>query len=436
MKIMERPFNKFGSILLMTFGLLMMSACDILEVDNPNNLIEDELNDPAAAVAIANGAEAAVTRALGAIYAPYSTVSDELTWIGSRDGWERLDLGEIDNPSNEFTDNAFHYVGEGRWTADQAINRLEQFREEGSLRNPNDLARTYIYAAVIYITIADMFEDFAFSDRQEAAPPVGSENMGQLYDTALGYIDSGLAITSQTGHSEFHSYLQALRARANFNRGVRNAIKAGGGPLVHNAQAVADAQAALNLMGGDDVWHSLVQNSATPGLPVGDMSLALQVNVRLEMRIADEYIVAEDARPAGIALNDPIDDIPDPILTRHVEEFTEQERYADIHIVSAREMHLILAESALAQNDMTGFETHINHIRAKDGLTPYNGQIDPVEMLNHTRRVNLFLQGRRVADHYRFEDPSSRWAPGSAASSQPGTLFPITITEIRANPNL
>ncbi len=435
----EINIKQLSTVLFLSIGLWMFSACDILEVENPNNLIEDELSDPASAVAIVNGSEAAVTRALGAIYAPYSTASDELTWIGSRDGWERLNLGDVEDRSNEFTDNAFRYVGEGRWTADEAIKRIEGFREEGTLQNVNNLARAYLYGAIMYITITDMFEDYALSDRQEAAPPVGPSNMPQLYDTAIEYIDSGLTYAEQAGNEDLTSFFQALRARTNFSIAARSKIKPSvdtDNPLVSSAAADADAEAALQQMNGSDTWHRMIQNSDTPGIPVGDMSLALQVNVRLEMRISDEYIVAEDSRPAGIVLEDPIDEIPDPILTQLVNEFTEQERYADINIVSAREMHLILAESALANNDMVGFTEHINAIREFDGLTEYTGQMDARELLEHTRRVNLFLQGRRVLDHYRFDNPSAYWSTSSAAFTSPGALFPITITEVRANPHI
>ena len=55
-----------------------------------------------------------------------------------------------------------------------------------------------------------------------------------------------------------------------------------------------------------------------------------------------------------------------------------------------------------------------------DGLTEYSGQIDAEEMLLHTRRVNLFLQGRRLSDHYRFKSPSEYWIPTSVAIMAPG----------------
>ena len=74
---------------------LALAGCGILDVENPNNLIEDDLSNPAAAEPMANGVEAAVTRAVSYITAPYSVGSDECTWVGSRDAWGQLDAGAL-----------------------------------------------------------------------------------------------------------------------------------------------------------------------------------------------------------------------------------------------------------------------------------------------------------------------------------------------------
>ncbi len=42
--------------------LALVAGCGILEVENPNNLLEDDLANPTAAEPMANGLEAAVTR--------------------------------------------------------------------------------------------------------------------------------------------------------------------------------------------------------------------------------------------------------------------------------------------------------------------------------------------------------------------------------------
>jgi hypothetical protein len=54
-------------------------------------------------------------------------------------------------------------------------------------------------------------------------------------------------------------------------------------------------------------------------------------------------------------------------------------------------------------------------------------------MLQHERRVNLFIQGRRLWDQYRF-GVRGQWVDGSEALTKPGTLLPITITELQSNP--
>ena len=86
---------------------LFAGACGLLDVTNPNNVVEDALTNPGAASAIANGAGATVTRALTAIFAPYGAVTDELTYVGSRDAYGYADRGEVSDPFNEFADAAF-----------------------------------------------------------------------------------------------------------------------------------------------------------------------------------------------------------------------------------------------------------------------------------------------------------------------------------------
>ena len=108
-------------------------------------------------------------------------------------------------------------------------------------------------------------------------------------------------------------------------------------------------------------------------------------------------------------------------------------RYASFVVTSAREMHLIIAEARLAAGDNAGFTTAINALRALDaGLTPYSGQITAEAMLAYSRQANLFLQGRRLSDHYRFRLPAADWLPGAQGLAG-GWFFPITARECLSN---
>lgn len=423
----------FVSLLALLAGGVLLVGCDVLEVDNPNSLVEEDLEDPTAAPAIANGALSTLAEGTSTVLAPYSAATDELTWTGTRDAWEQLVFGEVTDPLNEFSDGAFNQIAEARWTADEAIRRLEGFREEGRLSEATPLIRSYVYGALAYVVIGDTFENFALSDRREAAPPVGAENMDSLYETAIGYLDQGIQLARATGHSTWLTRALALRARAHFALAKWQKLHPldTSDPLVQSTAAAEDAQAVLDRLGDGADWRYALP--VEPGTPENEM--AFQVNERLELRFGDAYVVptdaAENTRVGRVRLEDPIDAEPAPYLEAQIAAFEQAGQYADVPVVSSREMHLIRAEHALAQGDQGGFRTHINDLRALDGLTPYEDQLPARDLLVHSRRVNLFLQGRRLADHYRFDQSAPEWN-----NATPGAFFPITITEIRANPHI
>lgn len=415
-----------------------LAACEgVLDVSNPNNVKQEDLANPTAATAQANGSLATVARGYGRILIVNATVSDELKWVGSRDAYRELDFGNLANPLNEFSDAAFPYVAEARWMSDEAVANLEAFDAQGALRNRADLARAYIYSAIAYLTVADHFDDFALSNRQEAAPPIGEANMARLYDDAVARLDQALAIAEGAGNVELRMTALALRARARHGKAVWMKVNPRGtvaaDPLVDDPGANADAQAFLALSTVPDWFLRFTYSATTVEDDVGAW-----VNERLEMRVGDDYVVptSDNKKVASIRLRDPIDGVPDPILTTLVNELILNRQYNPLRVVSAREMHLILAEAALARGSAAEFATHLNHVRALNALTPYSGQIPALDMLRHARRVNLFLQGRRLIDQYRFREASSDWLDTSDAVREPGTFFPIAYIEQLSNCHL
>jgi len=176
------------SLLVLWLGIGLTGCDSLIDVENPNNVLGDDLLSPTATAAVANGALYTVQDGYQRMLTPFSTVGDELIWIGSRDAWFELELGTPENPLNEFTDAAFPFFAQGRWMADEAIEILEGHQAEGTLEDETDLARTYLYAAISYVTIADWMDDFALSDRRDAGPPLGEAGMGDLYTTAIDYL--------------------------------------------------------------------------------------------------------------------------------------------------------------------------------------------------------------------------------------------------------
>lgn len=437
-----KRFRTFRAPAACVAAVLALGGCDLLDVSNPNDLVEADVRQEAAANAVVNGALTLVSSSVSQSWQPYLVASDEMSWIGSRDAWLSLDQGFVDDPLNEFIDGPFPAMGQGRWMADEAIEILTEHlgNNSNSSALKTDLARANLYAGIMYMVIGEIQEDFAFSDKTESGAPVGPANMHQVLDGAISRFSA--AVTGFSGDADMATAAMALRARARQSRAIWDVINPSpqGNGLANSAEAGADAAAVLAATGGNtaDWTFNLSFSSASRS-----NSMAGWVNDRKENQI-DVSIATRNAANDinGIALQDPIDEVDDPVVIKWLNQWKGGNYldkggiYPDLTLVSSRMMHLILAENALAGGDDAAFTEHVNHIRALDDLTPFDGQIGNMEMLQHTRRVNVLLQGLRLADMYRWGMSDPLWQGSAAATTSPGTMLPISIIEVRANCHL
>jgi len=421
-------------------GALLVGACANpfdTNVDNPNAVVEEALGDAAGATSLVNGLGASVTRALTGIYGPYHTATDELTWVGSREFWKNLDDGDVSDPINEYTDGAFPFVSEARWLADFTVRRIGEFATAGTLRNPKDRVRAHIYAAVIYITIGDMFEDFVLgSDRTVAADPVGPANMGVTYDSAVAMLDRALPIAVSTADAELQRQVLGLRARAKHAKAVRAKAKAtSGSPLVADAGATADAKAALALM--TPTWRFRLTPTANN---LAGINVGFEMNNRGELRAGNTFVNVNPAQPivpiagiAGIKMLDPVTGVASTTVAAAIDACCRAAvgNLSPMTQVSAREMMLIVAEAELAAGNSANFLTEINKSRAVDALPAYAAVTNGTTMLEYERKVQLYFQGRRLADMYRFGVADGRWLTGNGVRAK--CFLPITYLERLTN---
>lgn len=435
----------------LVFGL---GACDgLVEVDNPNNVLQEDLEDPESAEALVNGALGNTAQALSDALIAHATMTDETDWVGSQNGAGELERGQIYTNANDYSTDAFNELSTARWMSDYAIELLEGHRANGELPDVTLLGRAYLYAGINYGMVGDLFDDFTFSDRQETGPPIGEENMHTVYDTAIARLNSALTIAEAEGDADLELNALAMRARVKWAKALWYKLNPKGegvphgGPLVNDADANADAEAVLAMIPQADWMYRFTYSSESIGNGFGGW-----VNSRHEVIFGPEYAEwddtglkncypgNEDCDKNGIVLLDPIDEIQDPALASIIFEFIDGYEYSTMTVVSAREMHLILAEAALAASGgaaSPAFVEHINAVRAQvSGLTPYDPgthAIDPLELLKHERLVNLFIQTRRLADMYRFHEPAEEWVTNSEARTVPGTFFMIGHEESLSN---
>lgn len=419
----------FRILVILAFTVFGGLGCDnLLEVDNPNSVIEENLSDPSAATAIANGALSTTQKAVGYCLAPYTVATDEGIWIGSRDAWNQLDRGFLADFNNEFVDAAWPFITEARYTCDNAIKLLEGFRAAGSLKDPKNLAKAYLYSAVTRLTIGDMFDDFVYSNKQDVKPPIGEANMINVYNEAIAYLDAALAILQTNADAELQRRVLGVRARAKHARAVWSKInpKPVPGSGVANpyvTEGADDAQAALATMATNYRWQFTY-----PGSIGAFNEWAWEVVGRSEMNTAP---VPKDVIDTAV---------DDPRIAAEIAEFKDRNKWggnsnSGFTVVSEREMQLILAESKIV-SDPAGATAILNALRARNNLSPLAAPVTVGQLLQHERRANLYMQGRRLSDMYRFGIKDSRWVANSDAILTPGSFFPITIQERRANPFL
>ncbi|MFL3024248.1 MAG: hypothetical protein ACJZ1P_00095 [Candidatus Neomarinimicrobiota bacterium] len=409
--------------LLLGFTLI---GCD-LDVDNPNSLLEGDLQDPSAAAALANGAWNASLRGVTYMMMPHAVATDESVWIGSRDAWYQIDKGGMTNVYNEFVDQAWPYISEARWMSDKAVQILEGLGAD--LPNSQDLVLAYLSGAMVRVYIADMFEDFVYSDKTEAGTPVGAANMSQLYDEALALL--GKASSIATGDNAVK--VLSLVARARHAKAVWGKVNPVNTASPYVSAGASEAAAAAAMMSADWKWRMNFSSSTVSNYMAG------QINDRQEMDLFQNALVETATPGAGgdPQPNDPVTGLPDSRMTAIATEFRAGgggTSWTPVTITSLREMHLIIAESKKAGGDDAGCLAELNALRTFDSLDPYPSGTDAGTALQHERRANLFLQSRRLSDMYRFNLTSTVW--DAVEKSPAGSFFPITISEIRSNPNI
>jgi len=427
-------------------GTMALASCSVFstEVKNPNAVTEDAISSAAAAAtSLVTGLYGSVNAAGNQITGTSGAASDELTWVGSREYWNLLDVGDLGDPLNEYTDGQYPYVSQARWMANYVLPKLEGYDKAGSLRNRADLAQAYFLAATIYTLIGENYEDFVLaSDRVKNGANVGEANMRVMFDSATTYTGKGLAIATALNNQPLRARLLAMQARAKWSRAVWATLRAPRGfpanPLINDAGANADAAAALAAFGSTSARYRFDVIAQNAG---GWFSTGSEMNSRLEIRAGNRYIVPTGAgtRPvdgaAGISMKDPITGQTDPVTLANINECCRLSSTTNVGWTasSAKEMLLILAEAALATGNTAEFQSRINAIRTADALPDWTpaSSVSARDILIHSRQVNLFLQARRLTDHYRFQIRADRWV---ATRGNKPCFFPISYNERQQNP--
>jgi hypothetical protein len=399
---------------VVAISMQAVAGCD-LTVSNPGPVPDAALDDSIATAAIVNGAGRSLSFALGYIAFTGGIVSKEIVGSGSRNvalfGTSLKQRNGILDPALEETNDHWRYAQQARWIAEDGIRRMRE--TPGVHFDTNPLA-------------AQALIDAGFAER------LLGENM------CVGIIDGGPAEDRK---------VYFTRAEAEFSEAIAIANAAGSTPL---AQAATAGRASVRVWLGN--WAGAEADARS--IPAGFAYRALYSG--LEQAQYNRIYWANANQPershsvVGTFYESYYKTTGDPrtpwstnpafpkgtanVLWYFQTKYTSTS--SPINLVTAREMRLIVAESLLRAGNWQDALAEINALRTSVGVTPWTASnlTDTWTALGRERGIELWLEGRRLGDLYRWKATA---APGVFDDMTGRDLcFPVGVSESNTNHNL
>lgn len=410
---------------IIAVGLLLMMAAAGCEFENPQSISADDLNDSQLASQIADGAAATFADAYSHTTLISSLAADAVIWTGSETGNRLIDRGVWLRSNNEIQ-IAYDNLVRARWTGDNAVSELQELASDAS--GSRNLARSYFFTGFSFVLLGDYFEQFTV----DGGSALSRE---EAYSRAIERLDHAAESAANAGASNLQAAAIGGQARAH------HSLYTVTGDQEELSAAAADAEQALSTA-SQFIFEVAYGRPARVNLWWGEMQDSPELGLAMHIVRLDDPVTGEhDPRV-------PVSDFQG-FSSNGQDSLFFQEKYAtaetDMPLVKWQEMHLILAEEAWRNGQLSEAESHINAVRRAAGLPDYSADnsTDVRDQLIHERLATLAFEGRRWMDARRFSEefddisilPDDRWSP--EVSDQPVTrLWPIPNSECEANENL
>lgn len=412
-----------GTIVFLVMMALVSTSCsDLFEVENPNAVRAEQLDNPNLIETLSNSAEGALSQVYSRAVLVAAEPSDEVFSAQTQQAGDRFaDKGLLEG-NHTFWGDMWDNLAAARWTATNVTERLE-----GMLENPNaniGLARSYFWDAIARITLADMFRAIPFDN----GPPNTPET---VYVGAIERLIKANEIAKAAPSSpESTTYIAA--SYASIARAYRALYFERDGDMDAFAKAADFAEKALQT----DPKFNLDIRIQTPGsqnntylhlslLPYNSMDpkyahLRDPVTGKLDSRI-------KRTEPDGVAQTG------DSLFI----QLKYEDDNSDVPVSRWQEAELIIAEYAILNNDMPSAVEHINNVREAAGLVSFSSK-DPQEVeeqVRYERKAEFWLELRRWQDMRYYNIIPDRWAP-QAKQLGPDRRYHVSLREKFANPNM
>ena len=369
-------------------AVLALGACEsLLTVQDPQRYTADDLDT--ALPAVANGVEGAIHSVMDGFVTYQALLADVYQHTGTWGGYDEVDHGRFQYGTSPM-DGTHNAWLRANWFAMDAEERFKNVLGESEAASSPMTAQVRLGGA-----FADLYMGLTFCESvgQPSGPAI--TDMDALRQ-AVQEFTNAMQTAQSAGRSDYAMAAQAGRAQANLLLGDLTA-------------AAADASAI-----GDGYSYEAVFNQSSNNSVVLLTTKNFNEAAGLLHKWWDQIDISDDP---GF-MRDPWTDEYDMRLpvyfdgevatdneTPHYSQWKYNGLTDNIPMVHSDLMRLIEAEAAMSAGDYAGATAILNNLRDAVGLAPFETPTDEgmmMEYLLSERFAELFMEGQRAADLYRF----------------------------------
>jgi hypothetical protein len=428
----SRSSRRAGPWMVAAALVLAAGACEgvesLLEVDAPDKIPAEVLDDPVKAPLLVNGVIADFECAFGAYTVLGGILGEELvesTQTANRWPYERRNVIASDELYSTGACEAlgvYRPLSTARWTADAVLAKLQTWTDD---QMPQGVSRTQLiattaaYAGYAYLIMGEAFCSMAF----DSGPEVQSAGAFALAEERFTLAITAATTLGGTTGADLRNMALVGRARSRLDRNQYAAAAEDAALVTQNYVRNVNASAASTRR-QNRVWAQNGPNSNATTVDPRYRGLMVE-------GVADTRVPVVESSPPRNAVDGA--------------RIWEQRKYAlaatPIPLASWDEAQLIRAEAAARAGDPVAARGFINALRTKAGLPQYAGGTasEVLAQVIQERSRELFLESHHFFDIRRFELPLTP-APG-ATFSKGGTYgttrcLPLPDVERLNNPNI
>ena len=420
------------SLALLGMVFLPVVACDsLLEVDIPGSVFEDDLHDPRLAETLASSAEGDFecafktyqhTTGLWADDFEISGAGRDLGVIGARLPFISIYGDRTGCQSQTALWTPLHVA---RFQGERGAEILAEFSDEAVPNKSFLIGKSLVHAAYSYVFLAEAYCSLAFDQGPEVTREVGFNLAVTRFGEAMAAL-GGATGADAAEAADLMNFARVGRARANLNLG-------------NDSEVVADAsqvspgfeRTAFSSSSDERLYAPMVDaNTVIVGGVWTLHQRWWELTVPYEGGVADPRVPVFHV---GLGLgHDGIADVWANL------KYTSRDD--DIRIADWAEAQLMIAEVEAGRGNGAIAVGIINLLRdTHDGLPHADpvgmSQNDIIELVREERRRELWLEGTRMGDKLRWNEPWSTGVSDHGTAYGTDTCIPLQEAELLNNPN-